>query len=123
MQTDTFEPNVAKAQTSRWLMKVDGCFALLDGQERNVTPRGRKARAILAYLSTQPDVRVPRERVMNLLWGDRGEPQARNSLRQSLAEIRRLAGDLIEADRGHIWINSQNLTQDESEPARLRSIR
>ena len=32
---------------------------------------------------------MTRERLASLLWGDRGEEQARNSLRQSLAVLRK----------------------------------
>jgi len=48
----------------------------------------RKARAILAYLSLNPDIPVGRERLAALLWSERGEEQARASLRQCLQELR-----------------------------------
>ena len=41
----------------------------------------RKAEVLLAFLALAPAIRHPRERLINLLWSDRGEEQARNSLR------------------------------------------
>lgn len=65
--------------------------------------RGRKARGLLAYLASLPDPVVGRERAADLLWSDRGTEQARNSLRQTLAEIRAAIPDcedlLVERDR------------------------
>ena len=49
----------------------------------------RKAQAILAYLSLAPDYTVPRARLVNLLWSERGEAQARSSLRQALAALKK----------------------------------
>ena len=49
----------------------------------------RKGRALLAYLATRPDWRDSRERLANLLWGDRVDTQARHNLRQCLVVLRR----------------------------------
>ena len=48
----------------------------------------RKDRLLLAYLALSPGRPQSRERLAGLLWGDRGEAQARDSLKQSLAGIR-----------------------------------
>src|SRR5262245_37069302 len=47
----------------------------------------RKARAILAYLALE-GAALPRERVASMFWGESPERQARNSLRQTLFELR-----------------------------------
>jgi formylglycine-generating enzyme required for sulfatase activity len=47
----------------------------------------RKACALLAYLATQREAR--REQLAKLLWGDRFDKQARQSLRQSLLALRK----------------------------------
>ena len=52
----------------------------------------KKNRALLAILALSPGQTVTRERLASLLWGDHGEEQARNSLRQSLAVLRRELG-------------------------------
>lgn len=56
---------------------------------------GRKAQALLAYLALAPGMPHGREKLTALLWGDRGEAQARSSLRQALSELRKA---LSEAD-------------------------
>jgi DNA-binding SARP family transcriptional activator len=47
---------------------------------------------MLAFLAMQRDGQADRERLCGLLWSDRGDEQARASLRQSLAELRRTFG-------------------------------
>jgi|GEM_PF-429804 len=56
----------------------------------------RKAEVLLAYLALTPGIRHPRERLINLLWSDRGEEQARNSLRQCLSAIKKSLGDVAD---------------------------
>lgn len=99
-----------------WRVESDGCFALFDKSDQDVTPRGRKARALLAYLSSRRGEHVARDRLTELLWGDRGEAQARASLRQTLLEIRHAAGDLISADRDHVWIEADRIAPGEAGP-------
>jgi DNA-binding SARP family transcriptional activator/TolB-like protein len=48
----------------------------------------RRARAMLGYLAMTPDGAATRSRLCDLFWGERGELQARASLRQCLREIR-----------------------------------
>jgi len=68
---------------------------LLGGFEARLAPDSglvfgqRKAQAILAYLALAPDYTVPRARLVHLLWSERGEEQARSSLRQALAALRK----------------------------------
>src|SRR5215813_5646855 len=57
-----------------------------DGKELALTTR--KDRLLLAYLALNAGRPLARDRLAGLLWGDRGETQARDSLRQSLAAIR-----------------------------------
>jgi len=57
--------------------------------------RGRKARALLAYLACSPNRTLSRDRAADMLWSDRGTDQARASLRQTIAEIR---GELPASD-------------------------
>lgn len=73
----------------------------IDGKEMASLPK--KARALLAYLILRRGVPVPRETILGLLWSERGDDQARASLRQALSLIRKalgsVAGDLIVANR------------------------
>lgn len=75
---------------------------------------GRRAKALLAYLALARDRQATRERLCGLLWPDRGEAQARASLRQCLVEIRLAVSradpaaaddSLLIADRGGVALN------------------
>ena len=46
---------------------------------------GSKTRALLAYLASRLDTNVPRETLVGLFWGDRGEDQASAINSNSLA--------------------------------------
>src|SRR5215203_4271705 len=59
---------------------------------RPVELQSRKARALLAYLALRRGISVPRDTLCALLWGERGEEQARASLRQTLSVIRKDLG-------------------------------
>lgn len=89
---------------ARWRMTCAGSFSILDEAGVNRTPRGRKARAIIVYLAAHAGSQIPREKITDLLWGDRGEAQARSSLRQALFEVRRCAPGLLWSDRDHVSI-------------------
>ena len=49
----------------------------------------KKAAALLAYLALQPGQVHARPKLAALLWGDRSEAQARDSLRQALSLLRK----------------------------------
>ncbi len=49
---------------------------------------GRKERALLALLAAPPRTAVSRERLCGLLWGDRSDKQAHDSLKQALHRLR-----------------------------------
>ncbi|MGF1608766.1 MAG: LysR substrate-binding domain-containing protein [Kiloniellales bacterium] len=55
---------------------------------------GRKDRALLGFLAVSAGVPCSRERLAGLLWGDSGERQARDSLKQALLRLRRSLGPL-----------------------------
>ena len=78
-------------------LKLLGGFlaCLASGQAIDVA--GKKNRALLAYLALNPGKSFSREKLVGLLWSDRGDAQARSSLRQALVALRR---DLAEADPG-----------------------
>jgi TolB-like protein/tetratricopeptide (TPR) repeat protein len=71
-------------------------LTLLGGFEARIIPgepldiATRKARALLAYLALPTGRAHSRDKLMGLLWSDRGDEQARNSLRQALAELGRV---------------------------------
>jgi TolB-like protein/Tfp pilus assembly protein PilF len=65
------------------------------GAERAI--KSRKAKGLLAYLALTPRQSRSREELMALLWSDRGEAQARASLRQALVGLRKDLGPDAEA--------------------------
>ncbi len=68
-------------------IRLFGGFRLGDGSHDGLP---RKARALLAHLAMNPGKAIPRERLADLLWSTSGPEQARQSLRQSLAAVRRV---------------------------------
>jgi TolB-like protein/DNA-binding SARP family transcriptional activator len=81
------------APHARFGVQLIGPFRLsaLDGPgaDRSVLPvQGRRTRALLATLLLAPQQTMGRERLAGLFWGDRGDAQARASLRQCLLELR-----------------------------------
>src|SRR5689334_741352 len=76
------------------------------------TPRARKTRALLAILALSKGP-VTRSRLTELLWGDRGEEQAKASLRQALYELRDLAaGGYLSADRESVALGPKKVSSD-----------
>ena len=110
------------------LSLLGGFRARLD--DRSLT-LSKKAQALLAHLALSPGQTQPRARLAGLLWGDRADEQARNSLRQTLFELRRVLGPAGErcliADHERVALDPINLSVDvlelERAPGRTRSPR
>ncbi len=77
----------------------------------------KKTRALLAYLALPAGRVHARSKLVNLLWSNRGDEQARNSLRQALTELGRALGtgqpgllvkdhDTIALDAGAIEVDA-----------------
>jgi DNA-binding SARP family transcriptional activator len=69
---------------------------------------------------SEAGTRVSKCRLAALLWGDRGEAQARSSLRQALLELRHSVNgprEVVCSDREHIWISPDSLSEDPVSPA------
>ena len=78
----------------------------------DVTPLGRRARGLIGYLALGNPPRATRERLVGLFWPDRGEAQARASLRQCLVELRTVVGDALLADREWVTLAADGLDSD-----------
>lgn len=88
-------------------LRLIGEFRLTGFRGEPVSIVSRRARAILAYLAlTTPEHAATRERLCGLLWSDRGETQARASLRQCLVELKEATAaadlDLLSIERAHV---------------------
>jgi hypothetical protein len=75
-------------------IRLVGRFEVRNEMGQDCTPRGAKARALLAVLCRTPDHRRPRRWLERKLWSDRGQEQASGSLRQALTELRKTLGPL-----------------------------
>ena len=81
-----------------FVLRANGC---------EITGLPRKAQALVAFLAVQPDRRIPREVVADLLWTQSGPDQARHSLRQTLVALRKTqAADLVSANADALWIEA-----------------
>jgi DNA-binding SARP family transcriptional activator len=69
-------------------LRLFGSFELADDEGKPIAVRGKKERALFAYLALH-DGGADRAQLSDLLWPDRGEEQARKSLRQSLVNLRK----------------------------------
>lgn len=74
-------------------LTIFGRFRAVDAIGNEIAIKSRKARALLAYLANPPGKARSREAVMALLWSDRGDEQARSSLRQALSGLRKELGE------------------------------
>jgi TolB-like protein/DNA-binding winged helix-turn-helix (wHTH) protein len=97
-------------------LTVLGGFGLRSPDGRDLALSTRKDRLLLAYLALNAGRPLARDRLAGLLWGDRGETQARDSLRQSLAAIRQafrqVALDPIASERDSVTFNSTGIEID-----------
>lgn len=100
-----------------------GGFALRSTDGKNLPLPTRKDRLLLAYLALSAGRPLTRDRLASLLWGDRAETQARDSLRQSLAAIRQafrhVGLDPITADRDSVTFEPAGIDIDAIAFARL----
>jgi TolB-like protein len=96
-----------------------GEFAARDGENREVAISSRKAQALLAILALPPGKPQSREKLTGLLWSDRGESQARSSLRQALTELRRALGETgrpsLVAGREAVSLDAETVEVDVTE--------
>jgi TolB-like protein/DNA-binding SARP family transcriptional activator/Tfp pilus assembly protein PilF len=97
-------------------LKLLGQFECRMADGTPLSLQTRKAEVLLAYLALKPGIRHPRERLINLLWSNRSEEQARNSLRQALSAIKKPLAVLnhmpLEVDRTTVRIDASLIQVD-----------
>jgi DNA-binding SARP family transcriptional activator len=100
----------------RLVIQVIGAFRLLAHDGQDLTPLGRKARALLAILALTPTRRRSRPALQDKLWSDRGPEQGAASLRTTLTEIRKALGehyrDCLVSDLHGIGLAAGRVTVD-----------
>lgn len=90
-------------------------------------PLGMRARALLAMAALEPEYSVSRERCAQIIWPGRWKDQARASLRQCLAEIRKIAGtDILDGNYHSFRLKSEMISIDidefETDPNATQTI-
>ena len=125
-----------RATHRRLALSLFGGFLIRDGFGDTIELSGQKDRALLGFLAVTPDVPYGREKLAALLWGDSGDRQARDSLKQCLLRLRRglapvspealvtsrqsvmLNGAVVDADIGRF----EELLRDGSAPALEQAV-
>jgi TolB-like protein len=104
-------------------VRIFGTFEIRDTAGRLVAVKARKNRALLAALALAPSQSLPRERMTGLLWSDRGDAHARNSLRQALLGLRSDLGEpgaaVLHVDDDKASLNPANVGVDALEFQKL----
>jgi hypothetical protein len=118
MATKEIESANADGMTDVYRLTLLGSFSLRRPDGSLVIGLGRKARALLAFVAIE---RGPVDRLIlsEMLWGDRGQEQARASLRQTFYELRQLLPadpPLLVVDRDSVSISRQSLIIDIEPP-------
>jgi predicted ATPase len=98
--------NSATAVPPQIHLHLLGSFRLEKGG-KPVSLSTHKVEALLAFLALQPEPHA-REKLAALLWGDSGDDEARHSLRNALAAIRKTLGDIFLADRETIQLDAHS---------------
>lgn len=100
----------------KFQVRMFGGLELSGPDGKPLTPPRRILRALIALLVLAPPAGWPREELTNLLWGQRDGEQARASLRQALAEIRRIVGSsCLSTDRETAILEPLAFSADVSE--------
>lgn len=96
-----------------------GGFHLTSPQGKTLEVPAKKNRALLGILAVAPNQEATRHKLAALLWSDRGEEQARDSLRQALAAIRKdfaeLGADALALVGDRVALNPKFFTIDVAE--------
>ena len=103
-------------------------LTLLGGFDRRA-PEGkpielptRKCELLLSYLAMPAGRQHSRDKLAGFFWGDRGDEQARGSLRKALSALRAALGpDALSVDRDSVAVRKDALVVDAEELAMLAS--
>jgi TolB-like protein/DNA-binding SARP family transcriptional activator len=102
-----------------------GGFAIRTPSERAGDFLGQKEKALLAFLALPPGTTHSRDKLASLLWSDRGDPQARDSLKHALTRLRQCFPSAdpppIDADRQSVRLDPAAVSTDVATFERLVS--
>lgn len=112
-------PAVQGSSGATLRLQLLGGFSASRGEGELVFPTA-KSRLLLAYLASTPGRLHPRGRLCGLFWENRGEEQARGSLRNALSHIRAVAGPaVIVGNRESVSIQADSVATDLARLERL----
>ncbi|MCP4384388.1 MAG: tetratricopeptide repeat protein [Hyphomicrobiales bacterium] len=84
---------------------------------------GAKTQGLLAYLALNTEMPPTRDQIIALFWGDRFSDQARQSLRQAIAKLKRTladeADDVVLTEHDRVGLNPDRVQVDIDEFGRL----
>jgi TolB-like protein/DNA-binding SARP family transcriptional activator len=108
-------------------VRLFGSFRLLGHEGKPVAIAGRRTRALFAYLLLCAEGTAQREKLCGLFWSDRGDAQARSSLRQCVLELKTVLADAgidaLVAARETVALRPDLIDCDVSEFERLLATR
>lgn len=97
-------------------IKLFGTLGVIASGGAPVQVTGAKTQGLVAYLALNLDMPPTRDRVMTLFWGDRSTEQARQSLRQAVAKLRRMLAeepaDTLISDDERVGFNPERVAVD-----------
>ena len=100
-------------------LELFGGFRLTDTDGTVIDVPARKNRALLGFLAVSRKLEATRDRLSGLLWAERGEEQARSSLRQALASLRKdiaqAGADVLLLSGERVALNPRAVTVDVSQ--------
>ena len=112
------------AIASLQLVLLGGFQARAAGQEIDIP--GRKERALLAFLAMPAGEPRSRDKLAGLLWSDRGDSQARDSLKQAVFRLRKSLKDVqpspLLADREFLSLERTAVAVDVAEFEQLTGV-
>ena len=100
-------------------IRLFGSFSVVDAEGNTVALTGAKTQGLVAYLALNTEMPPSRDRLMALFWGDRFTEQARQSLRQAIAKLKRTLGDVILTEHDRVGLNPASVSVDVDEFSRL----
>jgi TolB-like protein/DNA-binding SARP family transcriptional activator len=103
-----------------------GGFQLRKG-DRTIDLPGRRERALLAFLAMPAGEPRSRDKLAGMLWSERGDKQARDSLKQAMLRLRKVVDGLepaaLQSDREFVTLVPASVSIDVAEFERLTGER
>ena len=100
-----------------------GRLRVTDGDGAAISVPGKKPQALLAYLALNAGKPQSRDHLAALLWGERFDEQARQSLRQGISKLRKALGDgspeVLVTDGDGVMLNTDAADIDTADFERL----